>query len=362
MNISLSHRRQYGMTLVELMIALLIGAVIIFGATTVYERSSKTYGVSESVARLQETARFAMSVIEPDVRMSGYFGLIKGASVLSWNGGALPGQGDPAAVGPPATCGRNFAIDLNTSLQGDNNAYVISTNAKTIACESLPSLSILGSNWATQPQATADTLTVRRASMFQSAATVAVLQVCSSRVAGRVFLDASVCGVAPARQINNVIVNTYYVDRFSQQSNTLPSLHRKMLTTLGGAVAFGDQEVIAGVEDLQVQFGIDPNGLTGVATRYVNPNLLPVGQQVASVRIWLLVRSDTGETGYTDNQIYQYGDRLQATGVTGDLNNAAAAGFAYQPSLSTDDTLTGPRHVRRLLITRTIQIRNALGT
>jgi hypothetical protein len=75
-----------------------------------------------------------------------------------------------------------------------------------------------------------------------------------------------------------------------------------------------------------------------------------------------MVRSDTGEGSFTDNRIYEYGDRLQATGVTGDLNVAANAGLAYQPSASVDATFNGPRHTRHLLITRTIQVRNRFGT
>ena len=89
---------------------------------------------------------------------------------------------------------------------------------------------------------------------------------------------------------------------------------------------------------------------------------MPAGAQIVAVRIWLLVRSDIAENGFTDSRIYQYGDRLQATGVTGDLNAAAGAGRAYQPSGNADATFTGPQHVRRLLVSRTIQLRNALGT
>jgi type IV pilus assembly protein PilW len=353
-------RRQKGMSLIELMIALLIGVVIIFGATTVYNRSRKAYGDNEDVAHLQETARFAMSVIEPDIRMSNYFGLVKGASVV----GGLSGQGaaDPVPPGAPTNiCGKNFAIDLNTNLQGDNNQYVISAT-KAAGCDSLTSLDT-GAVWTTNAQATSDTLTVRRASVFpQPVAQPGVLQICTSRVAGRVFTGVGPCAAAPAGQLSNVIVNTYYIDRRSVQSATLPSLHRKVLTTTGGAVAFADQEVIAGVEDLQVQFGIDPSGVNGTATRYVNPNVaLPAGTQVVAVRIWLLVRAEFGEVGFTDARVYQYADRLAATGVTGDLNGAGA-GFAYRPSANADASMTGPQHVRRLLISRTIQLRNALGT
>ena len=34
-------------------------------------------------------------------------------------------------------------------------------------------------------------------------------------------------------------------------------------------------EIMPGVEDMQVQFGIDASGVSGVATRYVNPNAVP---------------------------------------------------------------------------------------
>jgi type IV pilus assembly protein PilW len=354
-------RRQRGMSMVELMIALLIGAVIIFGATTVYERSRQSYGDNETIARLQETARFAMSMIEPDVRMSNFFGLVKGASVLNFAGNGLPAQADPVPAGaPPSTCGNNYALDLNTNLQGDNNRYFLSAT-RTAACDNLPDLNT-GAIWISRPQRTSDTLTVRRASVFPSPLTNGVLQICTSRVAGRIFSTAGACTAAPGGQLSNVIVNTYYIDRRSQQSITLPSLRRKVLTTNAGAVTFADQEVIAGVEDLQVQFGIDPNGVNGTATRYVNPDAVPAGAQVVAVRIWLLVRSESGESGFTDAQIYQYADRLPATGVGGNLNAAGTEGFAYQPSLSANTTFDGPQHVRRLLISRTIQLRNALGT
>jgi type IV pilus assembly protein PilW len=351
---------QRGVSLIELMVALTIGAVLIFGATQVYVNSRKSYGANEAVARLQETARYAMSVIEPDVRMANYWGLLKGAGVIGNQATQLVAA---AAVAPGVAaniCGRNFAVDLNTNLQGDNNGYVLSAT-RAAGCDTLTDINT-GTAWTTTPVATADTLTVRRASIIQSPAALGTLQVCSSRIAGRLLSDLTACPAAPVGQRDNLIVNAYYVDRNSAQAANLPALRRKVLSSAGGVPQFFDQEVIPGVEDLQVQFGIDPFGNTGVATRYVNPNGVPAGAQIVAVRVWLLVRADVGETGFTDNRIYEYGDRLQATGVTGDLNAVGDAGKAYQPSLNADATFTGPQHVRRLLISHTIQIRNALGT
>ena len=180
-----------------------------------------------------------------------------------------------------------------------------------------------------------------------------------------VAVDGSACGTSPANQVNNLIVNAYYVDNNSSNGNGTPSLRRKSLQTVGTTIRFVDQEVMAGVEDMQVQFGIDPTGITGVATRYVNPNQvagLPVGSAIVAVRIWLMVRADAPEIGFVDQRQYIYGDRLLANGFVSNLNAAASGTKAFQPSLDTSTALNSVRHYRRILVCRTFQIRNSLGT
>ena len=350
---------QHGLSLIELMVAMTIGSVLIYGATQVYVNSRNAYGANEGVARMQETARYAMDVIEPDVRMSNFWGLLKGGGVIANQAAQTAG---PAAVAPGAAvniCGTNFAVDLSTNLQGDNTNYTLSATRQP-GCNSLIDLDT-GVAWNTTPVTTADTLTVRRASVFTAVPTANVLQVCTSRVAGTLLSNGIACTPAPVGQLSNLIVDSYYIDRNSTEAAGVPALRRKTLSS-GGVLQFADQEIISGVEDMQIQFGIDPFGNTGSASRYVNPDGVPANAQIVAVRVWLLVRDDTAEGGFTDNRIYEYGDRLQVTGVTGDLNNAASAGMAYQPSLNPDATVTGARHVRRLLISRTILVRNALGT
>ena len=66
---------QSGVTLVELMVALGIGSFLMVGAVTVYMQSKTAFNVSESVSRLQENARYAFEILEPDIRMAHYWGL-----------------------------------------------------------------------------------------------------------------------------------------------------------------------------------------------------------------------------------------------------------------------------------------------
>ncbi len=351
--------RQRGLSLIELMVALVISAVLVLGAGQVYVGSRNSYNQNETVSRLQETARYALSVIETDVRMANYWGLMQNSPPIS---GAATGQGLPwAAVANTAAanlCGDNFAADVTTFLQADNNTYQLSlNNSKQPGCDTL-------NGWTTAPVGTADTLTVRHASVLPAGGANGTLQLCSTQSAAT-LISTGVCPlpvVLPlVQQINNVIVDAYYVSQNSAQQNGLPSLHRKALTSIGGAITWQDQEIVAGVEDMQVEFGVDPGTNTGTAQRYVSPNdpiLAVPSTQVVAVRVWLMVRSDTPESGFIDGITYVYADRAAANGVTYDLNTAANATMAYLPQLDPAAGLGGRAHCRRLLVSRTIQIRN----
>jgi len=355
--------RQRGLSLIELMVALVISAVLVLGAGQVYVGSRNSYNQNETVSRLQETARYALSVIETDVRMANYWGLMQNSPPIV---GAPTSQGLPlAAVANTVAanvCGQNFATDVTTFLQADNNLYQLSlNNSKQAACDSL-------SGWNTLPVGTSDTLTVRHASVLPAVGVAGTLQLCSTQ-SDAALISNGVCPlpvVLPiVQQINNIIVDAYYVDQNSLQQNGLPSLHRKALTSIGGAITWQDQEIVAGVEDMQIEFGIDPglaaNPNIGTATRYVSPNdpiLAAVTTQVVAVRVWLMVRSDTPEAGFIDGITYAYADRAAINGVTYDLNTAANATMAYRPQFDPAAALGGRAHCRRLLVSRTIQIRN----
>ena len=66
--------RARGFSLVELMIAMVIGLVVIGGAITVFSGSRSTSELNRTVTELQESARFALGSIVRDVRMAGFQG------------------------------------------------------------------------------------------------------------------------------------------------------------------------------------------------------------------------------------------------------------------------------------------------
>jgi len=63
-----------GFSLVELMVAITLGAIILAGAITLFVNNRDTYRTTNELSRLQETARYALGMLVKDIRMAGYFG------------------------------------------------------------------------------------------------------------------------------------------------------------------------------------------------------------------------------------------------------------------------------------------------
>jgi type IV pilus assembly protein PilW len=73
MTIKTKHARsQCGLTLIELMIALLISSILMFGVGTIYVSSKRGYNIQDNLARQQENSRFSVELLVHDLRMAGY--------------------------------------------------------------------------------------------------------------------------------------------------------------------------------------------------------------------------------------------------------------------------------------------------
>ncbi len=82
-------RNALGMSLIELMIAMVIGLILMMGVIQVFGASRAAYQLSEGLARTQENARFAVDYLQRDLRMAGHFGCVNDQSHLQTNGALL---------------------------------------------------------------------------------------------------------------------------------------------------------------------------------------------------------------------------------------------------------------------------------
>lgn len=303
------------MTLVELMVAGAIGLFLIGGALYVYSQSKTSYRSSDSVARVQESARFALETLEPDVRLAGFWGRHSTAGLLT-----IP-------AGIAITCGGKnvtaWALKLEEPVAGTDDKY------------DLPCAAFTG---GAQPGS--DVLVVRHASGAAATAQAGQIQVRTHLGGGQLFADGNPPvdgGVAP--ETFDVIVDAYYVARRSSFEADQPSLRR---LTLGKNGLLRDEEVIPGVENLQVQYGIDTDG-DGAVERFVDADhpLMAAGGTIVAIRIWMLVGTPVEDAGFSDTRAWPTPDADLGDIVPGQPGHAPGS--------------------RRLAVSKTIFLRNQQG-
>ncbi|WP_444908667.1 PilW family protein [Microbulbifer sp. TRSA005] len=66
--------KQRGISLVELMVSITVGLVLMAGVVQLFLASKVTFNSQSAIARVQETGRLAMDFIAEDLRMAGYMG------------------------------------------------------------------------------------------------------------------------------------------------------------------------------------------------------------------------------------------------------------------------------------------------
>ncbi|MCD9029781.1 PilW family protein [Luteimonas sp. BDR2-5] len=74
------HPRVRGFSLIELMIAMLIGLLLLIGVVQLFSASRAAYQLSEGMSRVQENGRFAIDFLQRDTRMAGHFGCVNDQS------------------------------------------------------------------------------------------------------------------------------------------------------------------------------------------------------------------------------------------------------------------------------------------
>jgi type IV pilus assembly protein PilW len=314
--------RQQGITLVELMVALAIGSFLMIGALQIYSQSRQAFTINESIARVQETAQFALDTIEADLRMSSNWG--RTSRRLSVEGRTMLGDVNPKTLSVPLDCSEDWSLELDVPVDGFDNVMGLTCPAQNAA------------------QANSDVLTVRRASVNPVPLQPGRLQIQSTRTQGEIIDDGNIPPqFDPATSAtHNLMVSSYYVDANSDLIPGVPTLRRKVLGIQGVNSAIFDQEIAPGVENLQIQLGIDMNE-DNTVDRYVDPGDeiynprapgYSPGARVLTARVWLLVRGLTPELGIDDQTAYTPG-------------NANLGTFNDQ--------------VRRMVVSKTILLRNS---
>jgi type IV pilus assembly protein PilW len=302
--VSGSDRRlnEVGYSLVELMVALVINLLILLALITLFVSNSKSRDSVERLGIQIENGRYASEVIALDLKNAGYLGPITPNEIAL----AFSGAPDPCAVDI-----NSLSTNMQVHVQGFDDL------AGDTGC-------------LNDVKPGTDALVIRRVS------TCYLGETGCGAVSGATYLRASLCaseiangkrfevGTSPSSmtltkrdcvtkaETRRLVTHIYFVSK--NPSDGIPTLKRAELRS-GKFEIFS---VAQGVENLQIQYGLDDSpaaGLDGIPDQYsANPGegcsgadcALP-WMNVVSVKLVLLARSTNESSDYVDEKIYSFG-------------------------------------------------------
>ena len=328
----MTRRHCHGFSLIELMVALVITLILIAGIGQIFLSSKKSYTIQNDLGRQQENGRYVLDTLAQDLRRAGYLGGALKVEQTTWS---LPvASGAETCATGDTSWGRMLKrpiYGLNEPAAGYNciNNYL-----------------------------QGDVLVVRYAAPWEVCPTCVTTP--SPTVNGRLYLRSNPLtpktarlyagGSEPPKLPNDrdaeLVAYAYYIRNSSQPPCSyggadvpVTSLFRVGLNDTGKPDT--PEEIASGIEQLQVQYGVDTNNDLSV-DQYLDADAIdtdvgitPNWDQVVAARVWVLTRSECPETGYTNTTTYTMGDA------------------PFTPPVND--------HFRRQLYQTTVKLRNRIG-
>lgn len=300
---------QRGFTLIELMIAMLLGAFLIGGIMQIFIGSRQTYRMQENLSRLQENGRFAMDFIMRDNRMMGF----QGCASRSTTPNVII---DPKAPNPnlaPATLATalstpligidNVANNWSASACGASNDCVVGTDEITYhfggSCGGYLTGNLAAVNANIQiPAANSCNINAYDVLMISdcSATDIFIATSASSGSGVQTIAHANSQNTTnnlskPYGSDAEVLAFRTYSFFIRNNASGEPALWR--LDNSKPANSTNPVELIEGIENMQISYGADTDATPdGTANYYVPAGTVGLNMnQVVSIRVSVLVRS-----------------------------------------------------------------------
>lgn len=293
-----------GLSLVELLVALAIGVVLCFGAMNLLLHSKLSYLEAEELARLQENGRHALRYITYELAMAGHL-----AALL------------PATRVPPVESGSPCFDHLMQTQRALEHLDDVNTAGEPGAGgPGLPADCLL----AGRHIPATDILLTRR-SASAPAAVGAVpggsvnaddLYLLAAPDYASYQLQRGGAGLQARGELWEYLPQVLFLRNYSRSvGDGVPALCRKRLGRSANGMA-PTECLVEGVENLQLEFGIDDDG-DQLPDRYEPAPDAAQLQAAVAARIYLLLRSIHPLPGHRDERIYFLGSRQLAAAGDG---------------------------------------------
>lgn len=244
-------KTQYGLTLIELLVTLMLGIMIVGTATSLYLTAARSHALETSVLEPTDNAALAIALISQDLRQAGRPPVIT----------SLPTSAEPSSIRCETSNTWIARTDLSVFAINDpeNNTHAFNR------CLTLDS------------SARADVIAIW---------TTAITRDNSEPVTFIFYLDQ---GPQPPPGSSCVPASSLY--RTVQQLNKRP--YR--------------EEIVAGIEVFQLMFGLDSDN-DGSVDGYYPADRIAQWASVVSVRIDVIARSSCASINFHDTATYQAGE------------------------------------------------------
>ena len=316
-------RTNKGFSLIEMMIAMTIGLLIIAALTAVIISSARSSRANDRTSEIQNNGRYALEVLKRDLQHGGFGDLT-------------------AMVGVPKNpvnitndCAVGFAANFPQKIWGSDDVNGLGAPCIPAANYARGDIFVVRYASTTGVPAVAGALP-NAAAFVPPGIPNKTLYLRSAYGVGDITqTTVSTVNVAPAFD-HIVQVHVYYICPWSvsaAENPQIPSLRRVVLDNTTGAMV--DEPVATGIEDMQVQYGVEESKANGALVyntdgtptgnaRFENANTVdPTAgvnsttaqskwNAVSSARIWLLARNNGSERNdpYVNGTTYTMGNKV----------------------------------------------------
>ncbi|MCD6679701.1 MAG: PilW family protein [Burkholderiaceae bacterium] len=310
--------------MVEVLVAMSLGLFVIGGIAAAYVNNQRTRAELERSSRQLENGRYAVQLLSDELRHAGYFG-----------------EFDPRPLPSPPDLIAACETDLDTLRA------------------SLPVALVGIDDTATTPSCLSDVKTGTDIVVLKRTTTcVAGAPGCEATASGEPYLQASLCSTqaeleSPAVEnrfrlstsaaaldrhardcsttapLRRFVVRIYYIANNNEAGDGIPTLKRAELK----AGSFAVEPLVEGIEDLQLQYGIDSDGDSVPNAYSTNPSTydgcatnackVQNWRDVTAVKLHLLARNIESSPGFKDSRTYLLGHNDDGSQVSvGPFNDA----------------------------------------
>lgn len=310
--------RLAGFTLIEFMIAITLSLLVLAALTAAFVANSRSRAEIEKANEQMESGRFALQILTDDLETAGF--------LSHFNPRNAPTLPVPASI--PNPCAASVA-DLNATMlmhiQGfDDLPSTLEDDGIGDESNDLDECTFLADF-----KAGTDIVVVRRTATCEAGTANCAL------VAGAPYFQASLCSaqldpltptehfrllVAPSGNLNRLsrtcnanaalrqyLTHIYFIANNDQAGDGIPTLKRAELVAATGVPAddFTVVPLARGIEDFQIEYGVDDVGADGAPDDFVSdPGSVTAWRDVMTVRLHVLARNTEPTRDYLDTKEY----------------------------------------------------------